>query len=238
MLRNPREQLKDISFFRDLTPEALDLVCERMVHRAAPAGSILFRKGELARGVYVLVRGRVEIYRSTADGREQVLHSETPVQSVAELPVFDGGSYPASGRAAEDSELYFLSVDDFQRLYREHPEIADAVIRNLGQRLRALVNVVEKVSLRTVPSRVAKTLLEQAEREGSLEDGSSFRLSKTQSDLAHELATSRESVARALGDLRRKGIISTEGRRITILSLAELADLARGEGHPRPTGKG
>jgi CRP-like cAMP-binding protein len=233
--RSPAEELKGISFFRDLSPEALSLVSERMVHRTVPAGSILFRKGEQARGVYVLVKGRVEIYRSTADGREQVLHSETPVQSVAELPVFDGGSYPASGRTAEDSELYFLSVDDFQRLYREHPEIADAVIRDLGQRLRGLVTVVEKVSLRSVPSRVAKTLLEQAEKAGSLESGGSFPLSRTQTDLAHELATSRESVARSLGDLRRRGIISTEGRQVTILSLRGLVDLAQGEDPPRPS---
>ncbi|MFH1766049.1 MAG: Crp/Fnr family transcriptional regulator [Gemmatimonadota bacterium] len=229
LIRNPKEKLRGTSFFRDLSPEALDLVCERMVHRTAPAGTILFRKGEQARGVYVLVKGRVEIYRSTADGREQVLHSETPVQSVAELPVFDGGSYPAAGRTAEDSELYFLAVDDFQRLYREHPEIADAVIRNLGQRLRKLVEVVEKVSLRSVPSRVAKTLLEQAEKAGSLEDGAGFRLSRTQTELSHELATSRESVARALGDMRRRGIISTEGRKVTILSLRSLVDMAQGE---------
>ncbi len=229
MIRNPREKLRGISFFRDLSPEALDLVCERMVHRTAQAGTILFRKGEQARGVYVLVKGRVEIYRATADGREQVLHSEIPVQSVAELPVFDGGSYPAAGRAAEDSELYFLALDDFQRLYREHPEIADAVIRDLGQRLRKLVAVVEKVSLRSVPSRVAKALMEQAEKAGCLEDGGSFRLSRTQTELAHELATSRESVARALGDMRRRGIISTEGRRVTILSLRRLVDMAQGE---------
>ena len=232
MTTNPTGKLKGISFFKDLSPEALGLVSERMVHRTIPAGTILFRKGEQARGVYVLVKGRVEIYRSTADGREQVLHSETPIQSVAELPVFDGGSYPASGRTAENSELYFLSMDDFQRLYREHPEIADAIIRNLGQRLRALVRVVEKVSLRSVPSRVAKTLLEQAEGAGTLEEGGSFHLSRTQSDLAHELATSRESVARALGDLRRRGIIATEGRRVTLLSLKKLVDLARGEEPP------
>ena len=179
MIKNPAEQLKGISFFRDLSKETLDLVSDRMVHRHVPAGTILFRKGEQARGVYVLVEGLVEVYRSTADGREQVLHSETPVQSVAELPVFDGGPYPASCRTAEDSELYFLSIDDFQRLYREHPEIADAVIRSLGQRLRALVNVVEKVSLRSVPSRVAKTLLEQAEKKGVTSDGGTFTLSGT-----------------------------------------------------------
>jgi CRP/FNR family transcriptional regulator len=176
----------------------------------------------------------VEIYRSTADGREQVLHVENPVESIAELPVFDGGPYPASGRTAEDSELYFLSLDDFQRLYREHPEISDAVIRSLGQRLRALVGVVERISLRSVPGRVAKVLIDHAEREGVAFDGGTFTLPGTQSDLAHLLATSRESVARALGDLRRKGIVSTEGRNITIRSLSYLVDLAEGDRGPKP----
>ena len=228
MRHDPRETLRGVSIFRNLSRDAIDLVADRMVHRLVPAGSILFRKGEQARGVYLLVKGRVEIYRSTADGREQVLHSETPVQSIAELPVFDGGEYPASGRTAEDSELYFLSLEDFQRLYREHPEIADTVIRNLGQRLRQLVGVVETISLRSVPGRVAKTLLGQAEKAGVLKDGGSFQLQRTQSELAHELATSRESVSRALGEMRRNGVISTRGRRISILSLRGLVDVSQG----------
>jgi CRP/FNR family transcriptional regulator len=200
-----------------------------MVRRVVPAGTILFRKDESARGVYVLTEGRVEIFRSTADGREQVLHTEVPIQSVAELPVFDGGTYPASGRTAEDSELFFLSRDDFQRLYREYPEIADSLVRNLGKRLRALVGVVEKISLRSVPSRVAASLLEKAERAGARSDMGTFQLTLTQSDLANELATSRESVARALGDMRNHGIIATEGRMVTIVSLAGLEEVASGE---------
>lgn len=234
MRRDLKRQLREVSLFRELSDEALDLVAQRMVYRSVPAGCILFRKGEQARGVYLLVAGRVEIYRSAADGREQLLHSETPVQSVAELPVFDGGEYPASGRTAEDSELYFLSLDDFQRLYREHPEISDAVIRNLGLRLRKLVGVVEKISLRSVPGRVAKTLLETAESAGALEDGGTFHLERTQTELAHELATSRESVARALGELRRSGVISTKGRSVTIRSLGSLVDVAQGEAPAPP----
>lgn len=226
-MERPSERLlRNVSFFRDLSAGALSLAAERMVRRSVRAGSILFRKGERARGVYVLIHGQVEIYRSTADGREQVLHVETPIQSLAELPVFDGGEYPASGRASEDSELYFLSLDDFQRLYREHPEIADAVIRNLGRRLRALVGVVEKISFRTVSGRVAKTLLELAERSGALREGGVFHLGRTQADLAHQLATSRESVARSLSGLRREGIIAQEGRRITILSVVGLEKVA------------
>jgi len=227
--RNPAEFLHGVSFFRGLSEDALELVASRMVHRTARAGTLLFRKGERARGVYLLVKGRVEIYRSTADGREQVLHTEVPVQSVAELPVFDGGEYPASGRTAEDSELFFLSLDDFQRLYREHPEIADAVIRNLGRRLRALVGVVEKISLRSVPGRVARTLLDLGEGSGALRRGGSFTLSRTQSELAHELATTRESVARVLSDFRGKGYIRTRGREVTILSVRGLEEVAEGE---------
>ena len=228
MIHDSKATLKGVSFFRNLSDEALTLVASRMVHRTVPAGNILFRKGEQARGVYLLTRGRVEIYRSTADGREQVLHSELPIQSVAELPVFDGGSYPASGRTAEDSELFFLSLDDFQRLYREHPEIADVVISNLGQRLRKMVAVLEKISLRSVPGRVAKTVLEQAERSQAMRNGGSFQLPRTQSEMAHELATSRESVARALGELRRKGIISSRGRQVTIHNLRALVDVSQG----------
>jgi CRP/FNR family transcriptional regulator len=231
------EKLRGVSFFRDLSPEALDLISDRMVRRSAPSGCILFRKGETARGVYVLVKGRVEIYRSTADGREQILHSESPVQSIAELPVFDGGEYPASARTSEESELYFLSLADFQRLYREHPEISDAVIRNLGKRLRGLVKVVEKISLRSVLGRVAKTVLELADRAGALKDGGTFPLARTQSDLAHELATSRESVARAFAELRRRGVISTQGKRVTILSSGDLEDLAQGEAAHMPASR-
>jgi len=229
LTRISADQLRSVSIFRELSPEAMEVVAARMIRRSVAEGSILFRKGETARGVYILVKGRVEIYRSTADGREQVLHSETPIHSVAELPIFDGGEYPASGRTAEDSEVYFLSLDDFQRLYREHPEIADAVIRNLGRRLRKLVRVVEKISLRSVPGRVAKTLLELAEKGGAAKDGGTFRLARTQAELAHELATSRESVARALGAMRTEGIIATEGGEVTILSLRGLEDVASGE---------
>lgn len=226
---NPAQSFRGVSFFRNLSDEAVELVVQRMIRRTVPAGTILFRKGEQARGVYLLTRGRVEVYRSTADGREQILHSETPVQSVAELPVFDGGSYPASGRTAEECELYFLSLDDFQRLYREHPEIADAVIVSLGQRLRKLVAVVEKISLKSVPGRVAQTLLDLGERSGRLKNGGTFQLPRTQAEMAHELATTRESVARAMGDFRRKGIISSKGRQVTILSLRRLVDVAEGE---------
>lgn len=238
MLHDPIPALEGVSFFRDLSRPALEAVAARMVFRSLPAGRLLFKAGGPSRGAHILVTGRVEIYRATADGREQILHEETPVQSIAELPLFDGGAYPASARTTEPSELYFLSVDDFQRLYHEHPEIADAVIRNLGRRLRSLVKLVEKVSLKSVPGRVAATLLEMAERSAAKVDGGSFTLRRTQAELAHELATSRESVARALAGFRRNGWIEQEGRSVTLRSVIALERAAetppRGASGARP----
>ncbi len=222
-------RLRTISFFRDLSPAALQAAGERMIPRSYTKGRILFRKGEACRGLYLLLKGSVEIYRSTSDGREHVIHVDRAVQPIAELPLFDGGAYPAAGRTAEDSEFIFLSMDDFQRLYREHPEIADAVIRSLGRRLRLLVKTVERISLKSIPARVASFLLEQAERAGALVEGGTFTLPQTQGQMAQMLATTRESVARALADLRHEEILLQEGARVTLLSLGRLEEVAGGE---------
>jgi CRP/FNR family transcriptional regulator len=241
-VHDPIPALEGVSFFRDLSRPALEAVAARMVFRSLPAGRLLFKAGDPSRGAHILVAGRVEIYRATADGREQTLHAESPVESIAELPLFDGGEYPASARTTEPSELYFLSLDDFQRLYREHPEIADAVIRNLGRRLRSLVKLVEKVSLKSVPGRVAATLLEMAGRSAARVDGGSFTLRRTQAELALELATSRESVARALAEFRKNGWIEQEGPSVTIRSVIALERAAETAPHrvsgakPQPFG--
>src|SRR5690606_6117311 len=150
----------------------------------------------------------------------QVLHTEGPGQPLAELPLFDGAPYPASARAQEDSRVLFLPRDAFQSLYRNHPEIADAVIRDLGRRLRRMVRMVEKVSLKDVPARVAATLLEYAEAADAVRDGGAFRVPRTQEELATELATTRESVARALARLRREGAIAQSGARVRVLDVA------------------
>lgn len=214
--------LEKVPFFKGISEAAASAVAGRLVPRRAPAGTLLFRKGEAPRGVYILVDGEVEIYRMTSDGREQILHTERPVKLVAELPLLDGGSYPASGRTPVESRLYFLSLDDFRRLYREHPEITDQIIATLGQRLRKLLGLLEKISLREVPSRVALALLECARDAGQSRNGGAFSMPRTQAQMAAELATSRETVARALASFREAGWIRQRGREVEILDLRAL----------------
>ena len=216
------QALRRLPLFASLDERTLEEVARRTAVRALPNNAILFRQGDPCQGLYIVVEGSVRVYRASRDGREQVLHVQSAGQSIAEVPLFDGGPYPASARATEDSRVLFLPRTEFEWLYRHHADIADAVIRELGRRLRRMVRLVEKISLRDVPSRVALTLLEYAGQEGVPHDGMSFRVPRTQEELAEELATTRESVARALAKLRSLGAIHQRGSSVRITSLAAL----------------
>jgi CRP/FNR family transcriptional regulator, cyclic AMP receptor protein len=228
MSAQPLDRLRALPLFARLSEEAFRTVAARTVVRDFPANALLFRKDEPCRGLYVVLDGSVRVYRASRDGREQVLHVQGPGQPLAEVPLFDGGTYPASARAEVASRTLFLSAEDFQALFRSQPEIAEAVIRELGRRLRRMVRLVEKISLRDVPARVAMTLCEYAEAGPGLLDGAELRLPRTQEELASELATTRESVARAFGRLRSTGAIAQRGPRITIMSAAALEAAASG----------
>ncbi len=217
-----REVLRALPVFASLDARVLEAVARRTLTRSYPQNGRVFRQGEPCQGLYVVVEGRVRIYRANREGREQVLHVRGPGQTLAEVPLFDGGPYPAFARAEEASRLLFLPMEAFQQLRRSYPEIADATICELGRRLRRLVALVEKISLKDVPARVAMTLLEYAEAGAGPRDGSEFILPRTQEEMASELATTRESVARALARLRREGAIEQRGTRVRIVNLDRL----------------
>lgn len=205
--------LRHIPLFAELQGEALEQLAGRCVARSVPTGHVLFTTGEECRGLYMIESGRVRIYRTDPSGREQVLHIEGPGRTVAELPLFDGGPYPASAVTMEDSRLIFLPRAAFEFLYRTQPDIAQAVIRGLGRRLRQLVHLTETLAFRDVAARLAMLLVGYAERSGrSTAAGVEIVLERTQEEIAHEIGTARESVSRAMKQLRRKGLIEPLGR--------------------------
>jgi CRP/FNR family transcriptional regulator len=219
--------LKKIPLFAELHDEALMELARRCVSRSFGPGHVLFAAGEECRGLYIVESGRVRIYRADQSGREQVLHVEGPGRPVAELPLFDGGPYPASAVTIEESRLVFLPRDDFEYLYRHHPDIAQAIIRALGRRLRHLVQLAETLAFRDVAARLAMLLVGYAERGGTqTTEGIELELDRTQEEIAHEIGTARESVSRALKQLRRKGLIKPAGRnRLLLPDLARLRSL-------------
>ena len=223
--------LRQIPIFADLDESTLARLAERCVSRTVGAGHALFSTGEECRGLYIVESGRVRIYRTSSEGKEQVLHIEGPGRPVAELALFDGGAYPASATTIEETRLVFLPRADFELLYRTHPDIADAIIRGLGRRLRHLVHVAETLAFRDVAARLALLLVGYAERAGrDTPAGTVVPLERTQEELAIEIGAARESVSRALKQLRQRGLIQPAGRNhLLIPDLAQLRALIRGD---------
>lgn len=227
--------LRQLPIFAELDPSVLLRLTERCVTRTLAAGTVLFTAGEECRGLYIVESGRVRIYRLSPEGREQVLHIEGPGRAVAELPLFDGGPYPASAVTVEESRLVFLPRADFEHLYRTNPDAAHAIIRGLGKRLRHLVHVTETLAFRDVAARLALLLAGYGERAGvRTPEGVELTLGRTQEELALEIGAARESVSRALKQLQKKGLVTALDRdRLLIPDLARLRMLAAPGARPR-----
>lgn len=222
--------LRQLPLFTEVDDAAVHQLAERCVARDFGAGRVLFSAGDVCRGLYIIEHGRVRIYRTSPDGKEQVLHIEGPGRPVAELPLFDGGVYPASAMTAEPSRLIFLASADFEAMYRSHPDVAHAVIRSLGKRLRHLVQVTETLAFHDVAARLAMLLVGYAERAGvATADGIELRLERTQEELSLEIGTARESVSRAMRELKRSGLVETRARNsLRIPDIARLRSRAMG----------
>src|SRR5215813_12493492 len=160
------QRLARVPIFSDLAQNELAFLIQRAVPRHYAAGEIVFSEGEPCSGLYVVESGHVRIFKSSPGGREHVLAIEGPGSSVAELPVFDGGNYPASVSAVDDATLLFVSKQDFQALCLAHPQVALKVLRVVGTRLRRLVGIIEELSFTTVRHRLAALLLRFAHSEG------------------------------------------------------------------------
>ncbi|HLV24949.1 MAG TPA: Crp/Fnr family transcriptional regulator [Gemmatimonadales bacterium] len=222
--------LRNLQVFADLDDDTVSLLADRTVVRNVPAGHVLFTTGDECRGLYVISAGRVRIFRTSNEGREQVLHVEGPGRPVAELPLFDGGVYPASALTLEPSRLAFLPLSVFEHVYRSNPDVAHAIIRALGRRLRHMVQVTETLAFRDVAARLAMLLAGYADEAGIGDDGSAvLALNRTQEELALEIGTARESVSRAWRQLMQRGLVQRVGRqRVRIPDVDKLRSLARG----------
>lgn len=215
------------ALFTDLSAEALRALASRAVERRFGKGQVLFIAGEEARGLYVVVEGAVRAFRESPDGREQVIHVERAGATVAEVPVFDYGTFPSSAAAEEDSLLLFIDRRDVRALCHEHPQIALAALKVLAGRLRRCAELVETLSLREVGQRLARLLLAEARSQGVREGGRrAVTLTLTNQQMAARVGSVREVVSRALTRLQQDGLIVLDGRRLLVPDEAALAAYA------------
>ena len=224
--------LKAVPLFSGLDEGQLAKLAQHAVPRRAEPEELIFVEGDDCQGLYVVFSGAVKIFKQSAQGREQVLTVERAGAVVAELPVFDGGPYPASCKPIEPSVLLFISKQDFRRSCREDPELTLKVLASVGTRLRRLVMIIEELSFLTVRSRLAALLLEMAHDiahdmapvESGRKTATALRvpLKLTQQEIAARIGTVRELVSRNMGRLQAQGIIRLDGHFLVIQDLERL----------------
>jgi len=202
----------------------MDFLAQHALSRTYVPGQTIFNEGDACIGLYVVVSGHVRIFKTSASGREQVLSIDGPGSSVAELPVFDGGEYPASVTAVDNATVLFVSKQAFQELCLAHPQVALKVLRVVGGRLRRLVGIIEELSFTTVRHRLAAFLIRLAKQEGAvLRDGKIvIALPENNQEVASQIGTVRELVSRNLSRFQSEGLIEIDGRNLTINNLKAL----------------
>jgi len=207
-----------------LSAAELQNLAARTVRKLFSVGELIFSEGEPCNGLHIIARGKVRIFKTSLSGREQVLAVNNPGESVAELPVFDGGPFPASAIAIEDTEMAFISRRDFQAYCMEHPEVSLKVLSVVGQRLRGLVGIIEELSFTTIRQRLISVLVKLAQGEGRKTDrGIEFLLPSTHQELANQLGTVRELVSRNLMRLQAEGLLEVDARQIVVKDLKALS---------------
>ena len=222
---NPIDALRQTELFRDLDEHLLVALAARSHQRDLARGEVLFMMGDIAQGLYVIVSGALRAYRTATDGREQIIHTERAGSTIGELPLFDGGPYPSTVAADEDSVVLFLDKDSVRHLFFAHPEIAVTALRVLSQRLRKCAELVERLSLRAVGQRLAQWLLDEANTRGQRSgDALELSLPLSREQIAARIGSVREVVSRAISRLDQEGLIHIEGHRIRIPDVNRLAD--------------
>lgn len=209
-----------------LSPSELHTLAARTVRKLFTSGELLFSEGEPCNGLHIIASGKIRIFKTSVNGREQVLAANIPGESVAELPVFDGGPFPASAVAVENTEIAFISRRDFQAYCMEHPEVALKVLVVVGARLRRLVGIIEELSFTTIRQRLISALVKLAQSQGNkTERGIEFQLPSTHQELANQLGTVRELISRNLMRLQAEGLLDVDARQIVVKDLKGLSAL-------------
>jgi len=218
--------LSRIPLLAGLSDVELGALAHRAVERRFDPDEMLFWEGEPCAGIFLIIQGSVKILKSSSAGREMMLALETAPATVAELPLFDGGPYPASARAVDQVTSLFINKGDFQQACRQYPEIALKVLAVVGRRLRHLVGVVQAMTFGSVTQRLARLLLEAAAQAND----DSFDFSLTHQELASRLGTVREVVSRNLARFRTVGMIRMDAGKLSITDRAALEREAEEQG--------
>jgi CRP/FNR family transcriptional regulator, cyclic AMP receptor protein len=214
--------------FAALEPDAQKELRAQMVEVRLGRGQALFKEGDPGDRLYVVMAGKIKLGRSASDGRENLLAVLGPGEMFGELSLFDPGPRTATATAVTETTLIGLGHGDMEPWLTAHPQVAGQLLGALARRLRRTNDAMADLVFSDVPGRVAKALLDLADKFGSpTTDGLRVTHDLTQEELAQLVGASRETVNKALADFASRAWLRLDGKSVIILDPERLARRAR-----------
>ena len=215
--------ISETPLFGGLPENQLKEIREISVSKRFNKGETIFTEGEDGIGFFIVVDGRVKIYKVSSEGKEHILHIFGPSEPFGEVPVFTGQPFPANAEAISKSHVLFFSRTDFVDLISRNPSLSLNMLAVLSKRLRQFTIQIENLSLKEVPARLASYLLYMTDEQDK-NDVVTLAISKGQ--LASLLGTIPETLSRIFAKMASQNLISVDGRNIRLVDLAGLKELS------------
>ena len=212
------EFLLYVPIFSDLPAETLTMIEKIGTKKMYKKNDVVLMEEEAGTALFVIVKGKVKVTRSSNDGREVILTILSESDFFGEMAILDGLTRSATVTAIEDSELFLIQRNDFLNLIREFPEISISLLQELTKRLRAADAKIKALSLKDAEGKVATVILQLADDIGKIKHGKvEIEKLPLQQDLASMAGTSRETISRTLHSFAKKGLIELDGSKLSIL---------------------
>jgi CRP/FNR family transcriptional regulator len=221
-MKNIQKIIGSSILFKGIPAAQLDEITSIVRSKEVEKGAVIFFDGDEATGFYMVAEGKIKIFKTSLEGREQILHIFGPGEPFGEVPVFHGQPFPANAVALNKSELLFFPRSEFIELVHNNPSIALNMLAMLSLRLRRFATQVEHLSLKEVPGRLASHLLYLSEEQDNTDQ---VVLDIPKGQLASLLGTSPETLSRIFARMSEEGIIEMNGKQITIMNRENLLEL-------------
>jgi CRP/FNR family transcriptional regulator, cyclic AMP receptor protein len=209
--------------FATLSPETAQALRDQMREQEFDRGAVIFAEGDPGDRLYLILNGRVTLGQGSHDGREALIAVLGEGDMFGELSLFDPGPRASTATAITPVNVASMSRARLRPWLTEHPEVAEALLQALAERLRTANRAMADLVFVDVPGRVAKVLVRLADRFGDKEgDDYVVHHELTQEELARLVGASRETVNKALADFATRQWIRLESRGVILLDIERL----------------
>ena len=218
--------LSYVPIFSELNESTLEKIVNIGTQKVFEKNDVILLEEDAGTALFVILKGKVKITRSSSDGREVILTILSDSDFFGEMAILDGLKRSATAIAIETSELFLIQRNDFLNLLREHPEVSIALLQELTKRLRSADMKIKALSLKDAEGKVASVILQLAADIGKIQHGK-VEIDKLplQQDLANMAGTSRETISRTLHSFTKKGLIEMDGNKLRILDYEKFKEI-------------